>query len=297
MNIKIYILSLVAFAILFSCGTSEKKYEFQNSETGIPHYFIEKVDTGRFVKDSDFVVLDFDAKLLRTDTTLFNSKRDYPSERVIFIKNIKKAEGKSFEDALKLMRVGDSICFKINAKAFYAFTLKSRAPSFIVSIDTLVFNARLKAIKNKEMVIADMEKLAEKKKSEEKMLMEEFVAKNYPDAKPYENGLYVIETKKGSDDKVLENDFVSIHYVGKLIDGFQFYSSIEKEKVFSFDVGDQKVITAFSESVKHLSVGSKAVVIVPSSLAYGEEGYGSLIPPYSTLIFEIEVLATTHFKK
>ena len=83
---------------------------------------------------------------------------------------------------------------------------------------------------------------------------------------------------------------VTVHYVGTLLDGTKFDSSRDKMKPFRFIVGIGQVIPGWDMAVKQLSVGTRAKVTVPHQLAYGNRAAGK-IPPKSTLVFDIEVLA------
>ncbi|KAI0695998.1 hypothetical protein BC835DRAFT_913592 [Cytidiella melzeri] len=87
-----------------------------------------------------------------------------------------------------------------------------------------------------------------------------------------------------------KGDKVSIHYVGKLLDGTQFDSSRERGSPFETKIGVGKVIKGWDEGVPQLSVGSKAILTATPDYAYGERGFPPVIPPNSTLKFEVELL-------
>ncbi len=83
------------------------------------------------------------------------------------------------------------------------------------------------------------------------------------------------------------NDKVRAHYHGTTIDGKVFDSSVNRGQPFNF--GCNQVIRGWQEAVQLMSIGDKWKLYIPYELAYGERGSGS-IPPYSTLIFEVELL-------
>jgi len=85
-------------------------------------------------------------------------------------------------------------------------------------------------------------------------------------------------------------DTVTIHYVGTLIDGKKFDSSRDRNSAFVTQIGVGKVIKGWDEGVPQLSLGQKAVLTVPSDLAYGARGFPPLIPANSILCFEVELL-------
>jgi FKBP-type peptidyl-prolyl cis-trans isomerase FklB len=103
-----------------------------------------------------------------------------------------------------------------------------------------------------------------------------------------ESGLQYKVITMGTGAKPTAEDVVRVNYVGKLADGTVFDSSIERGRPAEFPVG--AVITGWSEALKMMPVGSKWELVIPSELAYGEQGAGELIEPNSVLFFEVELL-------
>ncbi len=96
----------------------------------------------------------------------------------------------------------------------------------------------------------------------------------------------VINTGKGKTPGA--TDKVTVHYVGKLIDGTTFDSSVERNEPITFEVGG--VIPGWTEALQLMHEGDKWMLYIPHELAYGERGAGEQIPPYSTLVFEVELI-------
>jgi FKBP-type peptidyl-prolyl cis-trans isomerase FklB len=82
---------------------------------------------------------------------------------------------------------------------------------------------------------------------------------------------------------------VTIHYVGKLIDGTEFDSSVKRGAPTTYPVSG--FMKGWIEALQLMKEGSKWELVIPSSLAYGESGAGGVIPPNATLLFDIELLA------
>ena len=103
-----------------------------------------------------------------------------------------------------------------------------------------------------------------------------------------ESGLQYEIINNGSGPKPIATDNVKTHYHGTLIDGTVFDSSVDRNEPISFDVNG--VIAGWTEALQLMPVGSKWKLYIPYNLAYGEIGAGPKIGPYSTLIFEVELL-------
>lgn len=94
--------------------------------------------------------------------------------------------------------------------------------------------------------------------------------------------------------KPIATDTVKVHYTGTLVDGTKFDSSVDRGEPISFPLNG--VIPAWTEGVQLMSVGSKYKFFVPYNLGYGDKGAGGVIPPYATLIFEVELLGIKPMK-
>lgn len=118
----------------------------------------------------------------------------------------------------------------------------------------------------------------------------EFLARN-------KNAAGVVTTASGLQYKVIRKgegpspnpeSTVKVHYEGKLLDGTVFDSSVRRGEPIEFGVG--QVIKGWTEALQLMNAGSKYKLFIPSELAYGERGAGSLITPGAMLTFEVELL-------
>ena len=104
-----------------------------------------------------------------------------------------------------------------------------------------------------------------------------------------ESGLQYEILNEGNGQIPTIEDNITAHYHGTLIDGTVFDSSVDRGEPASFPVNG--VIAGWTEALQIMPVGSTWKLYVPFELAYGERGAGQLIGPYSTLIFEVELLS------
>lgn len=118
----------------------------------------------------------------------------------------------------------------------------------------------------------------------ESQLLEVYLDTSNIEVEPQESGLYYIELEKGDGEKPEYRDFLHVKYTGWLIDGRKFDSG-----EFVMQYGVTNVIEGWYEGLGLMNEGGKAKLIIPSNLAYGSNG-SDVIPPYSTLVFEVELL-------
>lgn len=135
------------------------------------------------------------------------------------------------------------------------------------------------------MMEAQQKEADNKREAGEKFLEEN---KKRPEVKTTASGLQYEILTPAEGAKPVATDNVKVHYVGKLVDGTTFDSSVDRGEPITFPLN--QVIPGWTEGVQLMSPGAKYKFYLPYNLAYGERGAGNTIPPYSTLIFEVELL-------
>jgi FKBP-type peptidyl-prolyl cis-trans isomerase FkpA len=108
-----------------------------------------------------------------------------------------------------------------------------------------------------------------------------------------DDGLQYWDIKVGTGDEAKSGDHVKVHYTGWFTDGKKFDSSVDARQPYDFTLGKSEVIKGWDEGVTGMKVGGKRQLRIPPELAYGEAGYKTIIPPNSTLIFDVQLLAVT----
>ncbi len=109
------------------------------------------------------------------------------------------------------------------------------------------------------------------------------------------SGLQIIDTKVGTGPLPRTGQTCVMHYTGWLYEngkkGAKFDSSVDRGQPFEFPIGTHRVIAGWDEGISTMKVGGKRTLIIPPALGYGARGFGNLIPPNSTLMFDVELLA------
>lgn len=268
---------------IFSC---KDENSFKEHESGFEYRFAVNNESGISLKNDDIIEVDL-KYYSGKDSLLFNSKDIQGKFR---LRITDKEQGGILQDALKMMKTGDSAIFKIPSDDFYKMTAQMQVPPFIGKDEMLKFEIKMIKIVSEEELQAEYEAYLTQKEAEEKQVLKEYLSVENIKEEPKESGLYIISLEKGNGKKTKKGNTVSVHYTGMFINGQIFDSSIERGVPFEFVLGNGEVIPAWEEAVASMREGDKIKIIAPSSIAYGPQGSQNVIPPYETLLFEIKLL-------
>lgn len=261
---------------------------FLKTANGIEYKIVKASKSKRTPNVGDVMYMNMSYRTERTDSLLFASS-DLGEE---FRMRLAAPSDKGcIEEALMLLHEGDSAVIKVDAIKFFVKSQgKASIPAFIKKGDRLVFNVRMKKIVSGLDYANANKDMYQKRIDEENSLINRFLINmNYP-LKKTDSGLHILTINKGAGKKPSVGSSVKIDYTAAFIDGSVFDSTLERSEPFSFVTGKKEVIVGLEEAVMNMQVGDHCLVIIPFRLAYGDQKYGNVIPPFSTLVFEIELL-------
>lgn len=283
-NLIFYISIITIVNFLSSCGGNSS---FDETDSGLMYKFHKKNDDAKMPKKGDLLVLNMEY-YTDFDSLLFSTK-EVPGKFRMQMKDISTIKG-TIDEAFSMMHEGDSATFLIDASIFYSISKKEQVPLFVTHNSKLRFEIKLVKVESfEEFQKERMEHRAVEQKEEEQILKDYLQRANITD-EPSATGLYYIETKKGNGHKPKAGNAVHVHYTGHFIDGKVFDTSYNRGEPLKFILGVGQVIEGWDEGIFNMEEGGEATLIIPSNIAYGEKGYHNVIPPYSTLIFEIELV-------
>lgn len=197
-----------------------------------------------------------------------------------------KFQGDFFE-GLQMMHEGDSATFIIPAKQYFETYNYGNIPDFVNEKSMLRMTVCVHAIRSFEVFRTEQMQVMQDK---EKEMIANYLQEHNLNVEPTASGLYYIETKAGKGANPTKGNNCTVHYRGTLLDGTQFDASYDRNEPFTFQLGMGQVIAGWDEAISMMKRGGKATLVLPSAIAYGERGAGDMIPPFTPLVFEVELL-------
>jgi len=276
-----FVVLMMATLFITSCGDG-----YKTSETGLTYKFHVQND-GEKPQVGDFISIDM---FYGTEDTLLFDSKNIP-DGLTFPLDSSYFDGDLFE-GIQMMSVGDSASFKMSADSF--FLIVARAPSlppFIEPGSILTFEVKLHDFKTQaEQEQAEATALEDMKSQSEADLANYLTANNIT-TEALESGLIFIEEKKGSGRNPKADQMVSVNLTVSLLDGTKIFSTDDRGEPFEYQYGQNFDTKGLEEGVGMLKKGGKAKLIVPQEIAYGPEARGQMIPPYSTIVYEVELVS------
>lgn len=277
-------LAVLAVACVFSFNACSKYKGYkQDKETGIYYkFYIQNKDSVQ-AQTGDAVSLMY--QLALKDSILVPMMPIQELVQESFYKGDVYA-------AIRMMHVGDSATFILDADTFFHYMggenpFDDKELYFTFKMTELMPKAEVDAMMQaqEEQYNAYMEQA----RAAEDSTMREYIAKNKIKVAPTASGLYFISKKAGKGAQAVAGQKVAVHYTGKLLDGTKFDSSYDRNEPIEFMLGQGQVIPGWDEGIAMMKEGEKAVLLIPSKLAYGERG-NQVIPPCAPLVFDVELV-------
>ena len=294
-TMKVATMIVAGAMLLVSCNKG-----FKDAGNGLSYKFEKQNKSAQQVKDGDVLVGEMTVKFDTTQTfsNVGHADRILQADPAFFL-----------YDALVLMHVGDKAILAYEADSLAKFLQPNQMPPYYekgkgmkiyyeISLQDIVTKDELEEEQNN--YIAEMKERQEN----EPEAIATYVSENNITVKPNDKGVYVVIKKKGTGAKVAAGRTVSMNYTGRLLDGTMFDSSVESDAIqggiqqagrtyepLTYVVGQMRLIPGWEESVMGMPEGTIMQVVMPSAQAYGPQGAGKDIPPYSPLVFDIEIVS------
>lgn len=285
-TIQSIFVAMLAVVVLASCGGGS----FKKAKSGLMYKIIsdgkgEKLKPGNFIK--------FNAIVKQKDSVTYNSYGKVPAFTAV------DSVGRPYDlsEIIPLLRAGDSAVIVQSADSIAKLNMGQMPPG-LKKGDKITISIRItKVLADLTAAQAEYNNEMTIQKEREFKVIEEYLKSKNVTATKTALGTYVVITNPGTGDKPDSGKQVSVKYTGMSFDGKKFDSNIDTSfghaEPMMFVIGQQGMSPGFEDGVKQIGKGGKAIIYVPSMLAYGMQGNPPVIKPYENLMFEVELLDIT----
>lgn len=280
------ILALLIF-VTAGCSNSSKLFPgFSVSKTGIHYMLIGLGDGAAHANPTNYVTVNITYRTVN-DSIFFQGFRQFQLTEPHYAGSI--------DECFLLLSQGDSAAFYIKANPFFTQTLETELPRFIQPDDYMRVDIRMIDVKTSEDFKREMEAFMswiEDFGDYEKVIIKQYLDGQKLSIQPTESGLYIVPQIQTARFPVETGDTVTVHYEGRFFNGKIFDSTRKRNEAFQFVYGQKwQVIPGIEEAIGKMREGEKSMLIVPSHLAFGEQGNSSgLIPAFTSVVFELEIV-------
>jgi len=301
-----YILIILALAVVVNANAQG---DVQHTPNGASYQLFTH-NAGDKIKVNDVVTFQFVQKTDK-DSVLISSyvTGNLGKAQCLPTDTLKDYVEKNLMEVFPLLALHDSVEVKIPTDSIFR-GMDAQRPPFLPKGSNLVFNLKIERIQSLNDAIAERNAAidkakadAAKMKDEEPMDAAKYIAAHKLVLKTTASGLKYVITKPSVLHKPLAGDTLLVNYTGRTLDDKIFDSSIESVakaanlnqpgrnyEPIQFVVGTGGVIPGWDEGLLLLGEGAKATLVIPSDLAYRDQGAGDDIKPYSTLVFDVELV-------
>ncbi len=296
----------ILFASLFIAACSGSK----ETPSGYKFNVVRKGD-GVKIDSGKFIVMNL--RFMDGKDSVWNDSKKNGFPAVIQMQGT-VPKGDAVLEVIKMMSKGDSVVFKVPAKKLFENTFRQPLPFTVDSASSFTFQIGLSAVLNQEemnklqteLVAKQNEKMLQDQKAQlgkDITAIDDFLKAKNVTAQTTSSGLRYIITKPGTGENAKAGQQVKIDYLGYLLNGKYFDTSIESEakknnlytqgrpySPLELTVGAQQVIPGWEEAIQLMNKGAKMTVYIPSTLAYGSQRRGDVIAENSVLVFDMELI-------
>ena len=283
-RVVVALLPLLAL-LTFACQKSPYP-GYEKVEGDIYYKLLAIGEEVKTAKAGDYITADITYRNMN-DSTFFTGRRRFQLSESHF--------SGSIDECFAMLSEGDSASFIISANNFFLKTLETQKPRFLARQATIKVDIRLVEVQTEEEYQREKQAFLtwiEDFGDYEKVILTQFIEQKKINATPTASGLYFITTAPGNGPAVAPGDTVIVDYEGKFFNGKFFDSTKKRQEPFSFVYGQKwQVIDGLEEAIGLMRQGQKALVILPSNLAFGKDGSSTgIIPPFTSVVFEVELV-------
>lgn len=278
-------LLVLAVAVLFMTSCDNSHPGFKKNENGIYYQVVSHDDNAKVITADSGMFYRLTMSYGTLDSLIFDAKESNETFDLPYTESVYKGD---INEGLSLLANGDSAIFIIKADSFFLKTARTpEVPEIFKENNDLYFWVNIKDIVSAEELDAKMQEELAQRKGLELADLALYLSKNYPDAQPTESGMFIIKNKNGKGKIPKDGDIMSFDFSVSLVNGESLYDSKQAGRPMEIEKGKPFDTEGFSEGLNTLRVGDEALFIVPSKLAFKEQGRPGIIKPYTSLVYGV----------
>jgi FKBP-type peptidyl-prolyl cis-trans isomerase len=280
-------LLLVSGASIAQNNKTEKKVApvktaYKKTANKLEYLFLKDVPGTKFIQDGSVVKMHIRTKI--ADSSMFDSYKMNNNEPIE--QPLTKQFLGAFMEGFALLTAGDSAILRLPIDTAFK---GSPMPPFAKSGDMVSYEVKIFSVKSKEEADAEKAMASKAQNGIDDKLLKEYIKTKNIKALKTASGIYYVVEKSGNGKHATAADKVKVHYKGYKLDGTTFDSSYDRGQPIEFPLSG--VIKGWTEGIPLFEEGGKGTLLIPSSLAYGQNAPpGSTIKANEVLLFDVELI-------
>lgn len=287
MRIRNLLSFVILLLILIGCSNKSSKFSgFSVTDSGIHYKLISLGDGSIKPQASNFITVNIAYRTIK-DSIFFQGLRKFQLTTSNY--------SGSIDECFIMLSLGDSAAFNFPADSFFSRTLETSLPKFINKGDFMRVDIKMLEIQTEKQY--QLEKEAFLHWINDFGEYEKVILKQYMDGEklsiaPTSSGLYYIPVIKTNGKDVTIGDTITVNFEGRFFNSKIFDSTKKRNEPFQFVYGQKwQVIEGLEEAIGMMKEGERSLFIIPSRLAFGEQGSSTgIIPPFTSVVFEVELI-------
>jgi len=281
------VLILVSVIALFGCSKMSSKYPgYSITETGI-HYKLVSLGDGTAKPEAlNYITVNI-AYRTDKDSIFFQGLRKFQLTTPRY--------SGSIDECFLMLALGDSASFYFPADSFFIRTLETSLPKFIRTGDFMRVDIKMIDIQSEKQYQLEKEAFLNWINDfgdYEKVILKQYMDGEKLSISPTPTGLYYIPVVKSQGKSVAVGDTITVNFEGRFFNSKIFDSTKKRNEPFQFVYGQKwQVVDGLEEAIGMMKEGERSLFILPSKLAFGENGSSTgIIPPFTSVVFEVELI-------
>lgn len=281
----LFIISLLL--TLIGCSKKSSKFPgFSVTEDGIHYKLVGLGDGSAKPEISNFITVNISYRTIK-DSLFFQGLRKFQLTAPRY--------SGSIDECFMMLVLGDSATFYFPADSFFKRTLETSLPRFINKGDLMRVDIKMMDVQTEKQYQLEKEAFLHWINDfgdYEKVILKQYMEGEKLSIAPTSSGLYYIPVIKTNGKSVAVGDTVTVNFEGRFFNSKIFDSTKKRNEPFQFVYGQKwQVIEGLEEAIGMMKEGEKSLFIIPSKLAFGENGSSTgIIPPFTSVVFEVELI-------